>query len=138
MSERTRKRDRLWRSLLVRSAPDRDRSDVDRATRARSDAELLDRWRAGEATAGMELGRRHLDALRRFFAAKCPDPDELARRTLLASARAEDREPSSFRAHLFWLARRELYRHLDQRRRARIDFSITSLAEILVPDGQDE
>src|SRR5689334_22496854 len=102
------KRDQLWRSILTRSAP----ADVE------LDVELLDRWRAGDRAAGQELSLRHLDTLRGFFATKCRDADQLARRTLLAAALAEDppRERAGFRTYLFTLARHELYRHLQQRR----------------------
>src|SRR4051812_34724160 len=98
-------RERLWRSILARSVP------------PPSDLELLDRWRAGERAAGAELCRRHLDTLRGFFATKCRgDADELAQRTLLASVleSCESRERAGFRTHLFTLARRELYRYLQQ------------------------
>jgi DNA-directed RNA polymerase specialized sigma24 family protein len=129
------KRERLWRSIVTRS--------IAAPAGAPSDLELLDRWRAGERTAGEELCRRHLDSLRGFFATKCRrDADELARRTLLASAVDEDPHPggarSAFRTYLFTLARRELYRHLEQRRGAGVDFSITSIAELMAPGRGDE
>jgi|SRR6185436_12288240 len=117
------KRDQLWRSILTRSAP--------------ADVELLDRWRAGDRAAGQELFLRHLDTLRGFFATKCRDADQLARRTLLAAALAEDppRERAGFRTYLFALARHELYRHLQQRRPVQIDFSIASIAELMADES---
>jgi len=126
MSARARTRERLWRSILTRSA------------HAGLDFELLERWRAGDRAAGAELCRRHHEALRGFFATKCHgQAAALATETLLASAHARGPEGkrASFRAYLFALARRELHRHLQQRRGGgRIDFSTASIAELMAPD----
>lgn len=124
MRARAHTRERLWRSILTRSAD------------AGADFELLDRWRAGERAAGAELCRRHHEVLRGFFATKCRgEAAALATETLLASARAgaPAGERKSFRAYLFALARRELHRHLQQRRGRRIDFSTASVAELRAP-----
>jgi RNA polymerase sigma-70 factor (ECF subfamily) len=96
----------------------------------------LDRWRAGDAAAGEALFARHFDTLCRFFATKCPDDaDELVQRTLLLCVQARDqfRKQSTFRTYLFTVARHELYHHLRKRFRdeARLDFSVTSVAEIV-------
>jgi RNA polymerase sigma-70 factor (ECF subfamily) len=100
-----------------------------------SDFDLLDRWRAGENAAGEELFGRYFDSLCGFFATKCfSDADELVQRTLLATLRAKDqfRKQASFRTYVFTLARHELYHYLRQRRRDGVlDFSITSVAEII-------
>jgi RNA polymerase sigma factor (sigma-70 family) len=100
-----------------------------------SDFDLLDRWRTGEAAAGEELFARYFDSLCGFFATKCfADADELVQRTLLATVRGKDqfRKQASFRTYLFTLARHELYHYLQQRRRDGVlDFSITSIAEII-------
>jgi DNA-directed RNA polymerase specialized sigma24 family protein len=127
MTAAGRKRERLWLAIAARSRP------------ARLDFDLLDRWRAGERAAGEELCRRYFDGLCGFFATKCgADAGELAQRTMLASVRARDPgERSSFRAYLFMLARDELYRHLQRRRAARLDFSITSIAEIMAHEERD-
>lgn len=106
------------------------------AAAAPNDFELLDRWRAGDPAAGEALFARHFDSLCGFFATKCfGEADELVQRTLLATVRSRDqfRKQSSFRTYLFTLARHELYHHLRAVRRhdARIDFSVTSLAEIV-------
>jgi RNA polymerase sigma factor (sigma-70 family) len=100
------------------------------------DGDELDRWRAGDTAAGEALFARHFDALARFFATKCPeDSEELVQQTLLACVRAKDqfRKQSSFRTYVFTVARHELYHHLVKRRRdhGRLDFSITSVAEIV-------
>jgi DNA-directed RNA polymerase specialized sigma24 family protein len=136
------KRERLWRGILARSAPEAHlelaRLDLELPDLELPDLELLARWRAGERAAGEELYRRHLESLRGFFATKCRGAaDELARRTLLASAAggAPPRAGSGFRTHLFALARRELHRYLQQRRGgAPLDFSTVTIAEILAPE----
>lgn len=101
-----------------------------------SDFDLLDRWQDGERQAGEALFARHFDALCRFFATKCgADADELVQRTLLAcvTAQGQFRKQASFRTYLFTVARHELYHHLRRWRAdsARLDFSITSIAELV-------
>lgn len=99
------------------------------------DLALLARWRAGDKAAGEELFTRHFDSLVAFFVTKCPDADELVQRTLLACVNAKDqfRAQSSFRTYLFAIARHELYQYLKRTRkdRERIDFEITSVAELV-------
>jgi RNA polymerase sigma factor (sigma-70 family) len=101
-----------------------------------SDFDLLDRWRGGDITAGQALLARHFDSLCGFFESKCgPDADDLVQRTMLAcvSSKERFRKHSSFRTYMFTIARHELYHHLHARRRdgQRLDFSITSIAELL-------
>ena len=101
-----------------------------------SDFNLLDRWRDGDNTAGQALLARHFDTLCGFFESKCgQDADDLVQRTMLACVASKDRfrKHASFRTYLFTVARHELYHHLQARRRndQRLDFSITSIAEIL-------
>jgi RNA polymerase sigma-70 factor (ECF subfamily) len=100
------------------------------------DLELLQRWRDGDAAAGEALFARYFDSLCGFFATKCRgDADELVQKTLLACVRGKDqfRAESSFRTYVFTVARHELYRHLRLQRRddERLDFSITSVAELI-------
>lgn len=103
------------------------------------DLALLDRWRAGDKAAGEDLFTRHFDSLVAFFVTKCPDADELVQRTLLACVNAKDqfRAQSSFRTYLFAIARHELYQYLKRTRkdRERIDFEITSVAELVTTPG---
>jgi RNA polymerase sigma factor (sigma-70 family) len=98
------------------------------------DFELLTQWRAGDQDAGEKLLLRQFEPLYRFFASKCDgDIDELVQATLSAclSAKAQLRA-DSFRAYLFTAARHELYRYLRERQRdrARLDFSVTSVADL--------
>jgi DNA-directed RNA polymerase specialized sigma24 family protein len=129
MTAGARKREQLWQAILTRSL------------HAIPDTALLERWRAGELAAGEELCRRHFGTLRTFFATKCRGAAvELAQRTLAGAREGEPSSvpPSGFRTYLFTLARRELYRHLQQRRAARVDFSITSIADIMAAEDPDE
>jgi len=101
-----------------------------------SDFELLDRWRAGDKPAGQALLARHFDSLCGFFASKTDrDADDLVQRTLLAcvAAKHQFRKDASFRTYLFTVARHELYHYLRTRQRdgERLDFAITSVAEII-------
>jgi RNA polymerase sigma-70 factor (ECF subfamily) len=101
-----------------------------------SDFDLLDRWRGGDNAAGQALLARHFDMLCGFFESKCgPDADDLVQRTMLACVTSKDRfrKHSSFRTYMFTIARHELYHHLNARRRdgERLDFSVTSIAELL-------
>src|SRR5262245_3615095 len=101
-----------------------------------SDFDLLDRWRAGEAAAGQALLARYFDILCGFFESKIDgDADDLVQRTLLACVASKDkfRKQSSFKAYLFTVARHELFRYLRSKQRdgQRLDFAITSVAEVL-------
>ncbi|HWB77708.1 MAG TPA: sigma-70 family RNA polymerase sigma factor [Nannocystaceae bacterium] len=92
----------------------------------RSDLELLDAWRGGDATAGSELFARHFDAVCRFFRNKVSEgTDDLIQRTFLAMVESRDRfrGDSSFRTYLFTVARNELFAHLRKsgREQARFD-----------------
>jgi RNA polymerase sigma factor (sigma-70 family) len=101
-----------------------------------TDVELLDKWCAGDKQAGQALLVRHFDTLVRFFDAKVEhEADDLVQRTMLACVASKDRfrRESSFRTYLFTIARHELFRYLRGKRRdgERLDFSVTSIAEIL-------
>jgi len=86
----------------------------------RTDPELLQAWRDGDAKAGSELFDRHFDVLYRFLASKVGDAaDDLVQQTFTACIRGgvAYRGESSFRAYLFAIARHELYRFLERRGR---------------------
>ncbi|MDC0671854.1 RNA polymerase sigma factor [Nannocystis radixulma] len=83
------------------------------------DAELLTRWRAGDAAAGSALVRRHVATLARFFRGKTGDLADVVQQTLTACVQARDRLPEGleFRAWLLGIARNVLLH--DLRRRGR-------------------
>lgn len=100
---------------------------------------LLDRWRAGDATAGRDLFRRHFADIYRFFEHKVgADADDLSQRTFAACVASRDRfrAQSSFRTYLFAIARNELYTYLRKLPRAEhVDFEETSIAELVTSIG---
>ena len=95
------------------------RLDLTRAMR--SDAELLDAWRAGDLDAGDRLFSRYFDRVFRFFSAKLGSHvEDLTQRTFEACVRAAPRisDGTSFRGYLFGIARRQLLQHLERQRYA--------------------
>lgn len=107
---------------------------------AHDDIALLERWRSGDEAAGQTLFQRHFDSIYGFFETKCEaEADELTQATFLACVRAKDqfRGASSFRTYLFTIARNELYRMLRtrQRRDAKLDFALSSIAELVSTPG---
>jgi RNA polymerase sigma factor (sigma-70 family) len=105
-----------------------------------TDLELLEGWRAGDASAGKQLFERHFDSIFGFFETKCPsDADDLVQSTFLAclKAKTQFRAESSFRTYLFTIARNELYHLLRTRQRkdAKLDFELSSIAQIVSTPG---
>ena len=103
-----------------------------------SDVDLLNAWRAGDAANGRLLFQRYFQALYRFFANKCDDPDEMVQQTFLAIVKAKDQFAgrSSFRTYLYTVARHELYRHLRGLQRARnFDPALSSIADLATSAG---
>jgi RNA polymerase sigma-70 factor (ECF subfamily) len=100
------------------------------------DCELVERWRAGDRSAGQALFVRYFDCVYRFFKTKCDgELDELVQRTFLACVQSRDqfRGDSSFRTYVYTIARHELYRHYRQRQRHgwRFEEMVTSVAELV-------
>lgn len=100
-----------------------------------TDFELLDRWHAGDRSAGNTLFQRYFESINRFFENKLgADIDDLVQATFLALVRhaTQFRRQASFRTYLFTIARHEFYRYLRERNRAhaKLDFTITSLKEL--------
>jgi RNA polymerase sigma factor (sigma-70 family) len=84
----------------------------------RSDAELLDAWRAGDNPAGRELFERHISSVSRFFRNKVGEErEDLIQRTFLACVEARDRlrDGASFRHYVLRVARSKLYDHIARR-----------------------
>ena len=104
------------------------------------DTTLLDQWRAGEATAGQTLFRRHFASVYRFFETKCPaEADELVQATFMAclNARERFRGEASFKTYMFAIARNQLYSALSARQRGneRFDYDHSSIAELVTTPG---
>jgi RNA polymerase sigma factor (sigma-70 family) len=98
-----------------------------------SDAELFERWSAGEEAAGEELFRRYFDAIARFFRNKATDDwPELVQKTFLTcvEARASFRGDGSFRSFLFGIAYRQLLRCYRDRGNDRIDLTERSVHDL--------
>ncbi|MCC6903043.1 MAG: sigma-70 family RNA polymerase sigma factor [Polyangiaceae bacterium] len=97
----------------------------------RSDPELLERWRGGDAPAGQELVQRHWASIASFFRSKVGDDGaDLISQTFLACVEGRDRI-DDVQAYLFAVARRRLADHF--RKRARmptVDLSVSSLTDL--------
>ncbi len=79
------------------------------------DADLLQRWRAGDASAGQRLADRYYASVRRFFDARLPNSaEDLTQKTFLACFEGVARCPPrlSFRAYLFGVARHRVLAEL--------------------------
>jgi RNA polymerase sigma factor (sigma-70 family) len=92
-----------------------------------TDAELYDRWNAGDQRAGGELARRHLPMLRRFVCDRVSDATvakEVVSATLLqlVKSRASLKDPTHFRAFLLGIARNVLRDHYRKHSRDRLCF----------------
>jgi RNA polymerase sigma-70 factor (ECF subfamily) len=99
------------------------------------DAELLDRWRKGDKTAGRELFVRHQRSVVRVFRFKADEAlDDLVQNTFLSclTAASDLRDPKRFRAFLLGIARIELLRYLERRNgpRGRVDPLQISIVEL--------
>ncbi len=95
------------------------------------DAELLDRWRAGETAAGEELVARYWASVARFFRSKIGDDGaDLISQTFLACVESRA-QIDNLKAYLFATARRRLADHFRRAARSReLDFSVTSVADL--------
>ncbi|MCA9704972.1 MAG: sigma-70 family RNA polymerase sigma factor [Myxococcales bacterium] len=84
-----------------------------------TDAELLARWRNGDAVAGRTLVERYYPGIYRFFSSKLPgEVGDLVQSTFLACIESRDtyEQRSSFKAWLFGIARNKLYAHFRHKR----------------------
>lgn len=99
-----------------------------------SDAELLTRWRSGDAAAGEELFDRYYAPLERFFLNKVSSGiGDLVQETMKKCLAARDRvDADKFRSYLFSIAYNTLYSHLRARQRhgEEIDIDAISIATI--------
>lgn len=115
----------------------------------RTDAELLEAWRAGDRAAGRELFERHISSVSRFFRNKIGEErEDLIQRTFLACVEARDRlrDGASFRSYVLRVARSKLYDHIARRRGTphRPDVLTASLADLgpspsrLIAEGEQD
>jgi RNA polymerase sigma-70 factor (ECF subfamily) len=111
-------------------------------TTTRSDAALLDAWRAGDAAAGNELVRRHFAVVYRFLWNKLDEHalDDVVQATFLACVTARDRmrDDDAFRSYVLGIARLELLAHLrkqGRRERAMAVHERQPPASMLSPSG---
>ncbi len=107
----------------------------------RSDAELLDAWKAGDREAGGALIDRYFEPVRRFFHNKVADSvDDLVQQTFLAcvAQRESIRDPGAFRGYLFAAARNKLYKHIRSRSRSPVvlDFGVSSVIDAGISPSQ--
>lgn len=104
------------------------------SVRVDDDAELFDRWAAGDREAGDRLLRRHFPTVFKFLRNKLQSGvEDVIQATFLACVQAKDRfrRDSSFRAFLLGLARLELFGHYRRMHRdERIDGSVTALRDL--------
>ena len=101
---------------------------------------LLDRWCAGDATAGNALFKLHFTSVYRFFERKVDgELDELVQETFLACLRSRDsfRRQSSFKTYLLAIARHTLFGYWRRRARraATIDFDEISVESLSTSAG---
>ena len=99
-----------------------------------TDAELLERWRAGDSDSGEELFERYYDLLERFFANKVNDAvRDLVQETFTRCVQNHDKiKDNQFRLYLFGIAYNVLKAHLRTRYRGPtpLDTSETSVYDV--------
>ena len=105
------------------------------ASTEQTDDEVLETWRSGDASAGSELYRRHVDKLYRFFCNKVSiGVDDLVQDTLLACLESENsfEKRSTFLAFLFGIARFKLYSHYRKLKRDNLalDFEQVTVSDL--------
>ncbi len=100
----------------------------------RSDEELLDAWRRGDAQAGNQLFSRHFKTVQRFFLNKTSgEVEDLVQQTFEACTSGRDRYEgrAPFKVYLLRIARNLLYRHWEARNKRRAeDIDQLSLADL--------
>ena len=96
-----------------------------------SDADLLERWRAGDKAAGQQLFARYYDPLERFFINKvATGVDDLLQETFVACVENRDRveQPDKFRCYLFSIAYNVLRNHLRKRYRQGAELDVDEIS----------
>jgi RNA polymerase sigma-70 factor (ECF subfamily) len=99
-----------------------------------TDRALLERWRAGDNSAGQDLYDRHFSDVFGFFDGKVGvKAEDLTKQTFLECLRSRDVLPDgvSFRGYLFGVAWSQLQRHLRQELRDdNVNFEVSTLNEL--------
>ena len=117
----------------------RDGTGLHPSVEAPSDIDLLEQWRAGNQAGGRDLFARYFEPLRRFFANKCNDPDEMVQATFMAmlkAGRSQFAGRSSFRTYLYTIARNELYRAAKKQARTTLfDPEVSSIEQVATTIG---
>ena len=93
-----------------------------------SDFEALQRWRAGDLSAGDALFREHAKSVYRFFSSQVDGSvDDLVQETFerCLQSSASFREDGGFRSWMFGVARHVLGDHLRKQYRGREDFDLS-------------
>lgn len=97
----------------------------------KTDAELLEAWRAGDAHGGQQLFGRHFTRISRFFRSKVDERfvDERVQETFGACVRSHGRlrNPRAFRSYLFGVAYDTLREHY-RRRAGGVDLDFNALS----------
>ena len=99
----------------------------------RTDLELLEAWRGGDASAGEALVSRHWSSIAGFFRSKIGDDGaDLISQTFLACVEGRDCiEGENIRAYLFAVARRRLADHFRKTQRQQaVDLSVCTLMDL--------
>jgi len=96
----------------------------------RTDEELFEAWRGGDAAAGTALFERYFDPLYRFLRGKVLAVDDLLQQTFLACVKRKDalRDGAKFRSYMFTVARHELFEHWRQRKKRAGDVDVGELS----------
>lgn len=98
---------------------------------SKSDEDLFEAWRSGDAAAGAALYERYFDPLFRFLRGKVDAAvEDLLQQTFLTCVKRKDalRDGSKFRSYLFTVARHELFEHWRQRGKRANDVEIGELS----------
>lgn len=113
------------------TAPARPGAITARPVAERTDLQLLEGWRAGDAAAGEALVARHWTSVSRFFRSKIGDDGaDLIAQTFRACVEGRDRlDGDHVKAYLLTVARRRLA-DVFRSRRPELDLSVASVIDL--------
>ena len=99
----------------------------------KTEAELLEAWRAGDRAAGQALFSRYFEPIRCFFVNKISEPpSDLVQETFMACVKGRDRihEDGGFRAYVFGVAYGVFRVYLRNKYRAEFDVGTVSVQDL--------